>query len=388
MSVYAVGTPHYEWRGGELYKVQTTYDDQTGNTDEQLTPADQSGDTAAAGNEGAVGSAFTGVEGTIPSDIPALSGQLPANDPTYASFPNQGGRLGDLTGNVGQYGAGSAAQRASQYGIGPSQNAASQTYGNQGGNMPGGNSLTPEQRQAMGLPGGGIGGAPVAQGTPPNTAVDANGKPIADYLRGLDLYNPENPMVAVENVIQDMGMGRGFGNPMVSFIKKMAQGLALSYIAQNAQTPGVTGESMANAPYAFRDYLTNAIGGGAGGAGMAARGMGQGMSAMLHTASQLPALVETVRALNADKSGNITTVNPFTEMLATLLGANTGQGTASFLSNLLGPAMPRGLGDAYESGLNYRTRQGQRALYGLGPNGPIQGAPMAEGDIWTQLLGH
>lgn len=374
MAVYPVGTPHFEYRAGALVQIQTVFDDSTGETDEQVTPADES---AGAGNEGAIGQAFTGPEGVIPSDIPSLQGQLPANDPI---FPNMGGRLGDLTGNVGQnanYGA--AGSRMQQYGMSPQANAASQTYGNQGGsNM--GNSLTPEQRQAMGLPGGGIGGAPVATGAPgagPNTAAGAGGAPDVDYLRSLDLYNPENPMVAVENWIQDKGMGRGFGNPMVAFIKKMAQGLALSYIAQNAQQPGLTADA-ASQPYAFRDYLNNALGSG---------GMGHGMGALLQTARNLPSLVETVRGVNQNQSGDIQGVNPFAEMLATLLGANTGQGTASFLSNLLGPAMPRGLGDAYESGLNARTRTAQRGLYGVGPGGPTPGAPMGEGDIWTYLLG-
>lgn len=371
--IYPVGAPRYEFRGGELARVQAYYDDTTGETTDDVQPADES--VLASDQAGATSGSGPDISGDVYTgeNRPLLGAPFDLSGPTPPSFPaSQAGRLGDLTGNVGQYGQipQSIADRMNnQYGMGVPQSSAS-PYGAGGTSMPP-NSLDPnQQRQDYGQP-----QAQSQPGTPPNTQVDANGKPIADYMRGLMMYDPTNPVTAMENVIQDMGLGRGFGNPFVQFVKRMANGLALSYIAQNAQG-GATAESMANAPYAFGEFLKNAI----GGAG-ANSGMGMGMAQMINTASKLPQLVETVRGLNQSNQTGLN-VNPFTEMLAEALDANFGQGTTGFLSNLLGPAMPRSLAQGYESGLAARLRNAQRAKLGIpATGGPTQGAPLGEGGI-------
>ncbi len=374
--LYPVGTPRYEFRGGELVRVQQLYEDATGETREDVQPADQStlsGDEADATGQ-PFGARITG--DVFSPDAPSGAGDnfgLPGGSPPFGL-----GRAGDLTGNVGQYGQipQSVQQSMNQYAGGAPQGSASSPYGGgqgQGGNRMAGNSLDPNQQQQFGQPN-------LPQGTPPNTQVDAQGKPIADYMRGLMMYDPTNPVTAMENVIQDMGLGRGFGNPFVQFVKRMANGLALSYIAQNAQG-GATAESMAQDPMAFGSFLKNAI----GGAG-ANSGMGMGMAQMINTASKLPDLVNTVRGLNQSQQTGLN-VNPFTEMLAQALDANFGQGTTGFLSNLLGPALPKSLAEGYDTGLAARLRNAQRAKLGIGAGGPTQGAPLGEGDIWTYLLG-
>ncbi len=381
MAWYPVGTPRYEFRGGELARVQMLYNDETGETQEDAQPADEAGYGGdAAGASGAFGPQITG---DVPSDTtgaprgsinlpgPFIPGESAAADKAFASG-TFGGAVNEAMKSYGRPSQGDAAGYGGNFG--------GQVAGQGGPMSQQGNSLTPQQQEQFGTP-------QLPPGTAPNSQVDANGRPIADFMRGQIMYDPTNPVTAMENVIQDMGLGRGFGNPFVQFAKSMAQGLATAYMAKNALNQGVTGESMANAPYAFKDYLTNALGGGAGAGMGAARGMGQGMQEMINTAGQLPQLVQAIRDLNQSNAQGAGGVNPFLELMARGLSANLGEGTTGFLANLLGPAMPRELAQGYGAGLSARLRNSQRAIMGIGPGGQSEGQPLGEGDIWTYLLG-
>jgi hypothetical protein len=372
MAVYPVGAPRYEFREGQLVRVVQMYNDATGQTRIQVQDP-----SAPADNEG-----YNEPEGdmSMPGADEGLSVQGDMSMPQNYGLPGptdpfSGGRLGSqqpLTGYGSEYGnqQGYFGGQSDPYGDAVGDMSAlqqGQTPSWGGENMMGQpNSLGPNATGAVTGPSGpmNLTGAPAA--TPGGDTQSI------EHFRGLGMYNPEDPVAALENLFMDIGWGRGMGNPFAGFMKKAAPGMALDFFARNAL--GGAGTDVATAPYAFRDFLKQAIGGGTG-------GLGTGISSMLQTANRIPELIEMTRNVNQNLSGNIGAVNPFQEIIARALSSNEGQGTVGFLNNLLGPAMPSGLGDAYQSGLNARYRTAYRNAMGR------EGQPRPEGDIWTYLLG-
>jgi len=184
-------------------------------------------------------------------------------------------------------------------------------------------------------------------------------------MRGHALYSPDNPVGALNNVLQDRGINPfNPGNPFVQFIQRAAPGLMTAYMMQQAKTPGLTAESVANTPFAFRDYVNSAIGGGSVFSGLAG------------AAGQIPGLVDAIRS-QSQAGTSATEVNPFLSAIGQMLSRNFGEGTTDVLQSLLGPTMPKSLAQGYRSGLEQSLSQAQR-------NFPFE---KENADIWQTLLG-
>lgn len=245
--------------------------------------------------------------------------------------------------------------------------AASTSYG-----MPGGNRMAdPRQNtyvqgsQGAAPPQGFQSAGTAAGQASVNSNFPGGTVPNADVGRGLLLYNPDNPLTALNNVLQDIGADMSSGNPMVQILQRAAPGLAAAFYMQNALTPGLGADAQTNNPMAFSQYLKNAISSGTTFSGMASM------------AAQLPTLISAIRtAMN--QGTTVDQMNPFLYTMDRILGNNFGEGTTDILASLLGPAMPRSLAQGYQTGLGRALSRAQRSYDFNNPTGD---------NIWNYLLG-
>lgn len=205
----------------------------------------------------------------------------------------------------------------------------------------------------------------------------------ADYVKGQNLYNYEDPSVAMDSFLRDSGVNPYAANPFTQTMRRTAAPLATAYASEWARQgqPGSTQWSQqdplqaAMNPYEYPTYLGSAFGGqnmtqGQGVFGTLRRGM-----------DQLPSLVTAIRGLNADTTGDLTKVNPFLASMAERMSEDNGMGTVNYMSQLAAPLMAPQLRQAYRTQLMQRQSNALRAQMNSAD-------PMSAGnDIWKYLLG-
>lgn len=185
--------------------------------------------------------------------------------------------------------------------------------------------------------------------------------PAFDVLRKKVLYSPDDPNMAVQNVMADMGIP-GYNPIARQTIMPAAEGLGGAFALQQAQNPAQNGTQ--DVAEMFRQFLQQAIGGQNG-----------GIYGALGSASQTlqsPGLAGSLRdAFDLNRTGS-GSQNPF-------LGA--------LLPLLSDPSALLGLQQSLSTGLMGRNlAQGQTALGQLGAvKGYRQMGP--EGDFLNSLFG-
>jgi hypothetical protein len=204
-----------------------------------------------------------------------------------------------------------------------------------------------------------------------------------DYVRGQNLYSYEDPNTAMDSFFRDSGVNPYAANPFTQTMRRAAAPLGTAYASEWARQgqPGSTQWNQqdplreAMNPYSYATYLGSAFGNtdqvqGRGVFGTLRRGM-----------EQLPSLINAIRGLNADTSGDITNVNPFLASMAERMAEDNGMGTVNYMSQLASPLMSPALRQAYRNQLMQRQSSAVRAQMNAGD-------PMAAGnDIWRYLLG-
>jgi hypothetical protein len=353
---------------GVFRPVNLYYDEDSDRTIEQ--PADERG----APGEGE--QALLARDETFPRQgpppkavVPADVQQAPVNSvlPGYSPTPNLGsltqqGPTPSVISNVPVLGGGGQPSWGAMNGDMSSMGRYNEYIGGvgvqpgyQNAGTPGASGVTGQQdlvSQNMGRPGANV-----------NTAGLQGQTPDPEFMRGNLLFSPDNPVAALNNVLRGMNINPfNAGNPFVQFIQRAAPGLAAAYYMQNALQPGVTGETVANNPMGFQQFLQGSIGGGNVFSGLAGQ------------ASRIPDIINAIRGIG--EGTDVTQVNPFLHALNQMLGRNFGEGSVDVLSALLGPAMPRSLGQAYRSGL-------EAALSTAQYNFPFEDK---ERDIWEFLF--
>jgi hypothetical protein len=307
---------------------------------------------------------------------------LPSNDYDFSSTP-----AGDRPGTTGMTGFGSSLASAARgayggytgdsAGANPASGFGASAAGAARGASPGSPQMAAKDNQYLnpGTPQAAA-AARGAAGGPMNTNPGGNPDPSGEGFRAQQLYNEDDPQAAVQNALQDMGINPfNPGNPIVSLIMRAAPALAMAYRINNASTPGVTEQSIVDTPYAFRDYVTNAV------------RQGKTITGPAAAAQQIPAIIDKIRSLAQDTggtgAGGISGLggNPFVEIMGQLLGKDFGGGTTDILAALLGPGMNRSTAAGYRSGLTRALSQAQRKF----DFGSISRGENA--DIWQYLLG-
>lgn len=165
-----------------------------------------------------------------------------------------------------------------------------------------------------------------------------------ERLRTQAMFSPTDPAGSVMQAMDMLGLGVGArgANPFLRALSQAAQSLASAYIINQAQNPGVTGQSMGNMAGDFGEFLMNAIRGGNvfSEINQARGGLGGALSA-----------VQAMRQAEAGGGGGATAVNPFTAVLRSLLEAPNNQGGIDLLGTLNTPFMPAGMRRSYMAGL-------------------------------------
>lgn len=340
---------HFQVESGRLLRVMQLEDPDTGASDQQVDvvgqapPGSREGDTAEypedlVKSSPDVGNAYTGGSG---------------DQYGYGNFGNQ------VAGAMkGIYGGGMPSDQA---GGGSPMGERNLSPGAQqfvNGGTPAASGVTGPGQQAGAAPGQPGAGGPV------NTQGVSGLASNADTIRGQTLYNETDPTTAINNALMDMGVNPfNSGNPFVSFMQRAAPGLAAAFMIQNA-LGGATGQSAADTPDAFKNFLGSSLVGG------------HALSGIAGMASKIPDVVAKIRA-TAGTGGTAQDQNPYLYELNNLMGSGFGEGTAGILSSLLGPSMNRGLAGGYKSGLEKALTLAQR---NYDYNDP-------KADIWKFLLG-
>ncbi len=349
----------FQVESGRLLRVVDLQDPDTGAADQQVEvvgeapPGSQEGDSAENPED---------LVKSSPDYYPGTSGD------TYG-YGNIGNQLAQSMQSIyGSGGGGSPADQAGYGGninMGVKNNAYLQAQENGAFQNTG---LPPTGATAQN-PTGGQPGAGTQPGQPLATNPLTGGANTADIMRGQTLFNTDDPTTAVNSALRSMGVNPfNTGNPFVQFMQRAAPGLAAAFIMQNA-VGGQTAQSVADAPYAFKDFLTGSIKGG------------HALGGLASAAGLLPQIIDKIRA---ESGGNALEVNPFLSQIANILGTGFGEGTTGILQALLSPTMNRGLAAGYRSGL-------EKALSSAQYNFPFE--QVSEGqangpDIWKFLLGH
>ena len=345
----------FQVESGRLLRVVDLEDPDTGASDQQV---DVVGAAPPGAKEGDSAENPEDLMKSSPDYYPGQSGD------TYG-FGNVGGSIASAMKSA--YGGGSPYDQAGTTGgssVGQNISPAAQEHFINTG-MPATGATAQNPTGAPGTPGAAAG--PGQPGAPVNTQALSGGADIGDVARALTLYNMDDPTTAVNSAIRALG-GNPFntGNPFNQIIQRAAPGLAAAFMLQNA-LGGQTGQSAADNPLAFRDFLTSSIAG---------RHVFGGLAG---AASLIPQVVAKIRE-QANAGGNANEVNPFLNAIANVLGTGFGEGTTGVLQALLAPSMPRTLAGGYRSGL-------ERALSNAQYNYPYEQTGPGGPDIWKFLLG-
>ncbi len=215
--------------------------------------------------------------------------------------------------------------------------------------------------------------------TYPNQVANWND---TDYVKGQNLYNYENPRTAMDTFLQDSGVNPYAANPFTQTLRSAAAPLATAYASEwarqgQAGSPYFQQDPTQEAmnPYSFPTYMGSAFGN---------QDMAQGrgvFGALRRNVGELPNLINAVRGMNADTSGDITKTNPFLASMAERLSEDNGMGTVNYMAQLTSPMMSPALRQAYRNQLMQRQQNALRMQMNASD-------PMAAGnDIWRYLLG-
>lgn len=221
----------------------------------------------------------------------------------------------------------------------------------------------------------------------PNWATYAQpqgGYTDADYVKGQNLYNYEDPSVAMDSFLRDSGVNPYAANPFTQTMRRTAAPLATAYASEWARQ-GQPGSNQwyqqdplqaAMNPYEYPTYMGTAF------SNDPRQVQGQGVFGTLRRGmEQLPSLVTAIRGLNADTTSDITKVNPFLASMAERMSEDNGMGTVNYMSQLAAPMMAPQLRQAYRTQLMQRQQNALRSQMNAAD-------PMAAGnDIWKYLLG-
>lgn len=187
-------------------------------------------------------------------------------------------------------------------------------------------------------------------------------------------YGPDNPVQALNFVMQDMGRNPyNAGNLVAQFLKRAAPGLAAAFNISNASNGDTTGSpSQLDPGGAFKQFLMQHLG-------------SSDVFSTLHGAANtlMGDVIPKYRALtNGGGAQNLQDVNPALQALGQALSANGGAGTGDILTALLGPTMSKTGLSGLQSGFEQAEGQGLRSYLR-----DYQQNPQTSSDIWTYLLG-
>lgn len=146
------------------------------------------------------------------------------------------------------------------------------------------------------------------------------------------LYNPDNPAFAVQNVLRNMGLNPFSGNPLTQAIMARAPAYSGAYRAQaaNGYNPG------ADIGGGFQNFLTNIF------------SSGNQSDVLANTAANFGGIANAARSFGDQLSANpsLQGLNPLMASLANMVLQQGGMGGLNLLATLMSGYMPASVAGA------------------------------------------